>query len=79
VSYITNNTSTTGGGPFGVTGLKAGNSLILTKVDGERVELDGEQLTFLLDMMGFLRFVVNADPHLKELLTAYKTQKRILE
>jgi hypothetical protein len=74
-----NNTTTSSGGPFGVTGLKAGSSLILTNVDGTRVELDGEQLAFLLDMMGFLRFVVNADPHLKELLTAYKTQKRILE
>ncbi len=78
MSYITNNTSSMGG-PFGATGPWAVNRLTLTKIDGTQVELDGEQLTFLLDMMGFLRFIVNADPHLKELLTAYKTQKRILE
>jgi len=79
VSYITNNTSSMGG-PFGQPNLGAVQKLILiSPKDGGVAELEMEDLERLLVLADFMRFVVKADPHFKELLTAYKTQKRILE
>lgn len=68
------------GGPFGPSNLGVLQKLSLVSPrNGGVAELEMEDLERLLVLADFMQFVVKADPHFKELLTAYKTQKRILE